>query len=828
MDTGTAQSRQQHRRHPSSRANIFKSLVSSKSRPPSPDRASESNPLGERQSNVQSPPSSPSKNDTKTTRADSQVYSQPLSYSRESALKKSKSSSNITSIFTKKNRSSKELSHTVQKDKENSTPPTSSHEVAVAPIWAQLTTSPTSFNHPESNNSRFLDSVQDEIARYTPQEYSPSKQRNFNGDFDQPGLRPRLTGRPQSTQYEKSESTTELERRTSGNQTTSGGRFSEDNGRRLGRDQIEELQSNKYIRELSNTNRKTSDGSTEQAPLKEKLTIAKRGGRVMAAVAAFQSKSKTEHIKVESPLDPKDIDVAFEKVLISRNVPEPMREKMRSLTLRVKTDFIKQDQGSKTTEGSPLGSINSETGKKQDMANVINSPESNSFEDDGKSTKRSRSRSRTFTFSKADKHGEASPSKKARSRSKNRSISTQNLTEASISRSFGRTAAAAIPADYIAYLKNNPDPTQAEVGRLHKLRILLRNETVTWVDNFVSLGGMSEIVSLLHRIMAIEWREEHEDQLLHETLLCLKGLCTTERAMLELEKVADELFPALLGMLFGDEKKGPAEYSTRTVILNVLFNHLAAAMVLTSAEIEKRARKILAYLGDPKKSVDSRPVDFVLNMHISRPFKLWSREVSNVTKEVFWIFLHHLNVVPLPKLYETQEACNGDPLADSIQRARSLAATYTTRHFPGARPPVPAAPYIGGVEWDATTYLTAHLDLLNGLIASIPSSESRNELREQMQASGFEKILGSTLRTCKEKFYSGVHDGLRSWVAASNEDGWDTLYVREGPTLEEQAERAKSCSPKKSPTKKMEPAPRLDLNLGLTETKNNDDDGWLG
>lgn len=251
-------------------------------------------------------------------------------------------------------------------------------------------------------------------------------------------------------------------------------------------------------------------------------------------------------------------------------------------------------------------------------------------------------------------------------------------------------------------------------------------------------------------------------------------------------------------------------------------------MVLSPTGIEKRARDILAYLGEPQKPVDSRPVDFVLNMHVSRPFKLWSREVSNVTREVFWIFLHHLNVVPLPKLGDSQEASSENSLASSEQRAKSLAATYTTRHFPGARPPVPAAPYIGGVEWDATTYLTAHLDLLNGLIASIPSSESRNELREQMQASGFEKILGSTLRTCKEKFYSGVHDGLRSWVAASSEDGWDTRYVREGPTLEEQAERAKSCSPKKSPKKKTEPPPKLDLNLGLVETKNNDDDGWLG
>lgn len=131
-------------------------------------------------------------------------------------------------------------------------------------------------------------------------------------------------------------------------------------------------------------------------------------------------------------------------------------------------------------------------------------------------------------------------------------------------------AGPAIPADYISYLQKNQDPVKIEVGRLHKLRILLRNETVAWVDGFLSLGGMAEIVGLLHRIMAVEWREEHEDQLLHETLLCLKGLCTTERAMAELEKVADGIFPALVAMLFDEEKKGPAEYTTRGIVFAVL------------------------------------------------------------------------------------------------------------------------------------------------------------------------------------------------------------------------------------------------------------------
>ena len=92
--------------------------------------------------------------------------------------------------------------------------------------------------------------------------------------------------------------------------------------------------------------------------------------------------------------------------------------------------------------------------------------------------------------------------------------------------------------------------------------------------------------------------------------------------------------------------------------------------------------------------------------------------------------------------------------------------------------------------------------------------------------------MGGTLRTCKEKFYGGVHDGLRSWVTAAFEDGWDVRFVREGPTREEEGELAMKKSPRKSPVKagaKEKPpvldVPKLDLNVGVS---NDDDDGWLG
>ena len=215
------------------------------------------------------------------------------------------------------------------------------------------------------------------------------------------------------------------------------------------------------------------------------------------------------------------------------------------------------------------------------------------------------------------------------------------------------------------------------------------------------------------------------------------------------------------------------------LLTTTLVNYLSAALNASPSALETRARKILSYLSSPAKPTTSddskpnaQPIDFVLGMHVPRPYKLWSREVSNVTKEVFWIFLHHLNVVPLPKRPGSAGSDTTNPApgmvdaAEDEERKKVLEATYTQRHFPGLRPPVPAAPYIGGVEWDATTYITSHLDLLNGLIASLPSVSARSSLRQELQDSGFEKTLGGTLRTCKELLFARAQSAAQGLLEA--------------------------------------------------------------
>jgi hypothetical protein len=65
---------------------------------------------------------------------------------------------------------------------------------------------------------------------------------------------------------------------------------------------------------------------------------------------------------------------------------------------------------------------------------------------------------------------------------------------------------AADPSDFVHYLREIQKPEMVEVGKMHKLRLLLRNETVQWVNDFITEGGMDEIVQLLYRIMKMTWR----------------------------------------------------------------------------------------------------------------------------------------------------------------------------------------------------------------------------------------------------------------------------------------------------------------------------------
>ena len=470
--------------------------------------------------------------------------------------KKSKSSTSLSSIFSKGNKTSKSTSEGPRnKEKENTTPPASAVSEARTPIWAQ-------FSKGGFEDGRITNSSPTRPSEDTSEQSSqPASQDCYNTKYipgdENVGLMMKQN-RPRSTQIPPS--TVPLN-------DSSGARQIDDG---LGR-----------ARPRSHS----------------RPDSAKRNSRVLAAVAALTGNEKILELnsnRLSQEIQGKDLDNAFEAVLNERNVPENMRAGMRGLTARVKIDFIMNSRQ------SPPGTVHDKQPKPEENASRRRgrSKAPRSAGSDGSKTdagtadmqetsaagssKHTRSRSKTFTFSKES----LSPSKKLKASQEttasqteplgvHKSASSKSLASLN-SQSNGLTSSgrkqpkAPVPEEYVEYLRKVQKPEIVEVGRLHKLRLLLRNETVNWVNDFIQQGGMTEVIELLRRIMKIEWREEHEDQLLHETLLCLKGLCTTDVALRKLGEIEDSLFPALLKMIFDEEKKGPSEFTTRGIVVNLL------------------------------------------------------------------------------------------------------------------------------------------------------------------------------------------------------------------------------------------------------------------
>ena len=338
------------------------------------------------------------------------------------------------------------------KDKENTTPPRTGNSEPYTPIWAQFTSQPTQeLSKLEQEQRKNLDTI-------------------AKSDQQSPSRSPRKAS--QGTQHT------------------------------LSRPPPTPLIA-------ANSSRPTSKGSPQKS------------SRILEAVAKFDGSMPEQEKATESKLDGKELDDAFETVLAARNIPELQREHMRGLDARIKRDFIKNEGRSRIASGSAVSDTGSQVSEGNDKK--LRSKRSRdegrrslgedntrtSAEDPGSPSKRrSRSRSRTFTFSKGDR------SKKSRSQSRPRSLmSLKNLSSSSVN-SIGMdgssepkdTRRRSDPNEFVGFLRNAQVPEKVEVGKLQKLRRLLRHESVSWVDDFIIEGGMDAVVGLLRSIMKVEWR----------------------------------------------------------------------------------------------------------------------------------------------------------------------------------------------------------------------------------------------------------------------------------------------------------------------------------
>lgn len=234
--------------------------------------------------------------------------------------KKSRSQSNLAALFSrpKSSKSSKSFFENAPQDKENQAPPLSSDENP-PPIYAQFASQPLEdHSHVDAlmrTHQRF--DVDTEISLYTPSGYSASQQRNFYGA-------PLLTRRPSE---QKARPMSEI---ISSNTSLSAFQDGGSDSRKSSYDHTLPNPSGRtlagLVRRLSaergsvpaaeNSSRRTSE---ERKPVQsrpaEKLTIAKRGSRVMAAVTALNNKAKETEKWDKRGV--KDIEGAFEALLVS-------------------------------------------------------------------------------------------------------------------------------------------------------------------------------------------------------------------------------------------------------------------------------------------------------------------------------------------------------------------------------------------------------------------------------------------------------------------------------------------------------------------------------
>ncbi len=235
-------------------------------------------------------------------------------------MKKSKSSTSLSALLSrpKSSKGPKPVDSPRKKDKENRTPPNSA-TAAPPPIWAQFATQQmqesTSTTKIPLNDRNHL---ADEIALYTPRDYLPSKQRNFH-NYEQPTLPRRIEPkpRPKSAFIPPSPSTSHFAGTLVGFRKPS-----LENARRCPKTEGGSRRSSTEAKFSSRRSSLEHHHISEDCS-KPSVTMNKRGSRVMAAVAAFNDKSRAPPLDPnretqEDQIDVKAIENAFESLLVSR------------------------------------------------------------------------------------------------------------------------------------------------------------------------------------------------------------------------------------------------------------------------------------------------------------------------------------------------------------------------------------------------------------------------------------------------------------------------------------------------------------------------------
>ncbi|KAF9065077.1 armadillo-type protein [Rhodocollybia butyracea] len=308
--------------------------------------------------------------------------------------------------------------------------------------------------------------------------------------------------------------------------------------------------------------------------------------------------------------------------------------------------------------------------------------------------------------------------------------------------------------------------TELDVEPVKKLRLLLRNESASWTEEFLRCGGYTALLTRLNEILEVEWREEqHDDQILHELLRCFKALSTSSIGCIALRSSCPTPWAQLVKLLYSDKK--PGEIATRQLIVElvqILFELYPASALPSSGKSLHREiwdsdsstlgssnlitlpaphksffsfiRSLLLTPAPPTAEAPASPLsphEFIENLHRPRVYKTYLQELSDVCRDYFWVFCHPNNTIWL--LSETDEG--------RVEKPRA----------PGGM--------TGGVEFEAMNYFVPAADL------NLPKDNelSAYHFHSDMFASGLERLILVYFSQASTTYYPTLHLELARYVA---------------------------------------------------------------
>ncbi|KAI0303580.1 armadillo-type protein [Multifurca ochricompacta] len=454
-------------------------------------------------------------------------------------------------------------------------------------------------------------------------------------------------------------------------------------------------------------------------------------------------------------------DREFDRLLDDLQIPSTLRPKLAGMEPSVKAAMLKSSQvlsptatATTTTTQSALGSRGLRRVQSGSSLNIESSPHKNTATDyyhhhNDNNTPGIKPDAIAQIGQSAHQHHSRGVSVDVPTRPKSRTGFAADLGRGKDGKNYAHGQQKTLsPVQFVSVLTGKSS-LELEVDILKKLRLLLRNEAASWSQDFLKAGGYSALLTRLNELLEVEWREEqHDDQLLHELLRCLKALSTSEIGCFALRSSCPTPFVQLVSLLYSDKK--PGEVATRQLIVDllmILFDLYPSSSLPSVGSVTPRRevwdtspRSIIA-LPHPHQTLYSllrnilltpaprgveapevplSPHEFIDALHRPRIYKTYLQELSDICRDYFWVFCHPNNTIWV--LADTDEA--------RVEKPRA----------PGGM--------TGGVEFEAMSYLTTHLRLLNAFAKSaqdhtLPKEHelSAHQLHTDLFLSGIERII---------------------------------------------------------------------------------------